>query len=206
MPNYSGAESDFFSLNVQAVCNADMLFTNLVARWRGSVHYSRIFRMSRLKQQFENRRYQGILFGDNGYGCEPYLMTPFLSPQTDAERRYNKALIKSRITIERTFGVWKRVFPCLSLGLRTNVSTTMAVIVATAVLYNYARKTRRVERCFVTLVLGFHFEIFSRAINLHIHDDLSEPAEEMRPPDNVLNTQSGIAARRQLVQSHFATN
>ena len=50
----------FFSLNVQAVCNADMLFTNLVARWRGSVHDSRIFRMSRLKQQFENERYQGI--------------------------------------------------------------------------------------------------------------------------------------------------
>ena len=95
----------FFSLNVQAVCNADMLFTNLVARWRGSVHDSRIFRMSRLKQQFENGRYQGILLGDNGYGCKPYLMTPFLSPQTDAERRYNKALIKSRITIERTFGV-----------------------------------------------------------------------------------------------------
>ena len=96
----------FFSLNVQAVCNADMLFTNLVARWRGSVHDSRIFRMSRLKQQFENGRYQGILLGDNGYRCKPYLMTPFLSPLTDAERRYNKALIKSRITIERTFGVW----------------------------------------------------------------------------------------------------
>ena len=41
-----------FSLNVQAVCNSEMLFMNIVARWRGYVHDSWIFRMSRLKQQF----------------------------------------------------------------------------------------------------------------------------------------------------------
>ena len=131
-----------FSLNVQAVCNSDMIFTNLVARWRGSVHDSRIFLNSLLRQNFEDGRYNGILLGDNGYGCKRYLMTPFLVPQNDGEKRYNRALIKSRTTIERTFGVWKRIFPCLSLGLRTCVDTSMAIIVATAVLYNYARMSR----------------------------------------------------------------
>lgn len=38
--------------------------------------------------------------------------------------------------VERLFGVWKRRFPVLAIGMRTKLSTTMATIVATAVLYN----------------------------------------------------------------------
>lgn len=38
--------------------------------------------------------------------------------------------------IERLFGIWKRRFPVLAIGLRTNEDTTMATIVATAVLHN----------------------------------------------------------------------
>lgn len=38
--------------------------------------------------------------------------------------------------IERTFGVWKRRFPVLSVGIRTQVQTTLATIMATAVLHN----------------------------------------------------------------------
>lgn len=37
--------------------------------------------------------------------------------------------------IETLFGVWKR-FPVLAVGIRTKLSTSMATIVATAVLYN----------------------------------------------------------------------
>jgi len=38
--------------------------------------------------------------------------------------------------IERLFGIWKRRFSVLAIGLRTNEDTTMATIVATAVLHN----------------------------------------------------------------------
>lgn len=38
--------------------------------------------------------------------------------------------------IERLFGIWKRRFPVLAIGLRTKEETTMATIVATAVLHN----------------------------------------------------------------------
>lgn len=38
--------------------------------------------------------------------------------------------------IERLFGIWKRRFPVLAIGLRTKEDTTMATIVATAVLHN----------------------------------------------------------------------
>ena len=51
----------FFSINVQAVCDSDLKFTNIIARWPGSVHDSRIFNNSRLCAQLENRDYKGKL-------------------------------------------------------------------------------------------------------------------------------------------------
>jgi len=36
--------------------------------------------------------------------------------------------------VERLFGVWKRRFPVLAIGIRTQIQTTMATIVATAVM------------------------------------------------------------------------
>ncbi|CAI6353303.1 unnamed protein product [Macrosiphum euphorbiae] len=33
----------YFSINVQAICNSNLLLTNIVARWPGSVHDSTIF-------------------------------------------------------------------------------------------------------------------------------------------------------------------
>ena len=76
-------------MNVQAVCSHDLKFTNIVARWPGSVHDSRIFRNSRLWAKFENHDFNGILVGDSGYALKPYLLTPILNPQTPPERRYN---------------------------------------------------------------------------------------------------------------------
>ncbi|KAM4592384.1 putative nuclease HARBI1 [Odontesthes bonariensis] len=39
---------NFHSINVQMVCNADYLISNVVAKWPGSVHDSRVFRNSDL--------------------------------------------------------------------------------------------------------------------------------------------------------------
>ncbi|XP_053342479.1 putative nuclease HARBI1 isoform X1 [Clarias gariepinus] len=41
----------FHSVNVQMICDADCLITNLEAKWPGSVHDSRIFRASRIYQR-----------------------------------------------------------------------------------------------------------------------------------------------------------
>jgi len=35
----------YHSINCQAICDADLLFSNIVARWRGSVYDSRIFQI-----------------------------------------------------------------------------------------------------------------------------------------------------------------
>ncbi|CAH0730279.1 unnamed protein product, partial [Brenthis ino] len=111
----------FASINVQVVCDADLKIMDIVTRWRGSVHDSRIFRESRLKQRFEAGAFSGILLGDSGYACTPYLFTPLLRTTTPQEERYNNAHISTRNTVERCFGLWKQRFRCLLRGLYCNI-------------------------------------------------------------------------------------
>ena len=78
------------SINVQLICKPDYTISNVVARWPGATHDSRIFQMSRICRAFARRRVSGILLGDSGYPLLPFLMTPISNPTTDAERAYNK--------------------------------------------------------------------------------------------------------------------
>ena len=98
-----------------------------------------MFDNSCLCAQFEQGYIHGMLLGDSGYPCRQNLMTPLADPQTQPERRYNVAQIRTRNTVERMFGVGKRMFPCLSTCLQTELETTLTIIVATAVLYNFVR-------------------------------------------------------------------
>lgn len=85
-----------FSMNVMAVCDAQVKFTNLIANWPGSAHDSRIFRMSKQCQSLQAGQYRGFLLEDSAYALRPYLLTPFLRPSSDKERRYNRAHMKTR--------------------------------------------------------------------------------------------------------------
>ncbi|XP_045213390.2 putative nuclease HARBI1 [Mercenaria mercenaria] len=118
------------------VCDARFGITNVVGKWPGSVHDSRIFRESELCRK-ENGELEGLLLGDSGYPCRSYLMTPYMNIQTAAQERYNIALTRTRVIIEQTFGVLKRRFPCLSYGLRTETTSAPKVTVACVVLHNF---------------------------------------------------------------------
>lgn len=134
---------NYFSLNFQAVCNADLEMTDIVVRWPGSTHDSYIFNNSRLKRMFEEGRYgNAVLVGDSGYACKSYMMTPLDVCNTQSEHLYNESQIRTRNPIERMFGVWKRRFPAMSLGLRLSLDNSFPVIIATAVLHNIAQQTR----------------------------------------------------------------
>ena len=102
----------YFSINVQAIGDAQLLIRNLVVRWPGSAHDSRIFDNSNICARFENNDINGVLLGDNGYPLRPYLITPLLRPQTNPERRFNIAHCRTKVKIENLFGVLKRRFPC----------------------------------------------------------------------------------------------
>lgn len=109
---------DFFSINVQAVCDAKLKIRDIIARWPGSVHDSTIFNNSPLCTVLGAGHYGDyFLLGDSRYFCKKYLLTPFVHPASASEEKYNRAHITTRNAVERCFGVWKRRFPCLQKGM-----------------------------------------------------------------------------------------
>jgi hypothetical protein len=129
------------SINVQATCNANEVFTSVDARWPGSVHDSRIFRNSDIYQVLKSTQAYGhYLIGDSGYGIAPWLLTPFPSHTTSpSERNYNKIYAKDRVIIERCFGMLKRRFPMMGYVIRVKLSNVSSLIVAAFVLHNIAK-------------------------------------------------------------------
>ncbi|KAI8122793.1 putative nuclease HARBI1 [Lucilia cuprina] len=87
----------YFSLNVQAVCDASLKITDIVACWKGSAHDSTIFNESKLKECFEKNEFLGRLIGDGGYKCtNRCLFTPIQNPKDSKEDMFNKVHIKTR--------------------------------------------------------------------------------------------------------------
>ncbi|KAL3203874.1 hypothetical protein MRX96_041647 [Rhipicephalus microplus] len=131
----------------KAVAAPQLQFFDIVAGWPGSVHDSRIFDNSRLRVLYERNRVPGVLLSNAGYECQPYLFIPFSEPgTTDAPKeRYQKALIKTRNVVERAFGMWKRRFPCLDMGMQHKAKNIVHIITACAALHNLACLLREPE-------------------------------------------------------------
>ncbi|KAF6215886.1 hypothetical protein GE061_000221 [Apolygus lucorum] len=101
----------------------------------------RAFSHSMSRALFEQGVYgDAVLVGDSGYACKPYMMTPLDQCHTPAENLYNESQIRTRNPVERLFGVWKRRFPAMALGLRVRLENMLPIITATAVLHNIARR------------------------------------------------------------------
>ena len=141
-----GVEKDKFvnrkgvkSLNVQVVVDANMKMVNLVAQWPGSVHDSLIFTSSAIYASLLHHRqdFPGFILGDAGYAASNFLLRPFAGGGlTGGKRKYQEKLVKTRAIIEKTFGAWKAKFWCLRF-LRTGLAKSQAIIVATAVVWNF---------------------------------------------------------------------
>lgn len=127
----------YMSINVQVICDANLLITDLVSRWPGSAHDERIFNSSRRNAMFEMGQYRdSVLVADSGYMNRPYIMMPLDRVSTSEEALYNESQIRTRNPIERLFGIWKRRFPVLALCIRVHLKNCLPIIVATAVLHN----------------------------------------------------------------------
>ncbi|CAG9109077.1 unnamed protein product [Plutella xylostella] len=171
-----------FSINVQVTVGPRTEILDIVARWAGSMHDSRIFQMSALYMKYTQGMLTGRLVGDSGYPALPFVLTPIRpEPEDPPSIRYNRAQIKTRNIVERTFGIWKRRFPCLSRGLGNKLVTVSNIIVACAVLHN---------------------------ISLQLNDDMSfnptQPDDEPEAMENVAaNTRDGFLLRQFLIENYF---
>lgn len=64
---------------------------------------------------------------------QSFLMTPFINPGDQSERRYSNALCRTRVLIEQTLGFLKKRFQCLNL-LRTKPELAVVYIKALPLL------------------------------------------------------------------------
>lgn len=128
----------YFSINAMVACDHQLRIRNIVARWPGSAHDMVVFMNSNVKNQFEQGMPNSLILGDSGYALEKYFMTPLDNPVTPGELRFQESLIRTRNCIERCIGVWKRRFPCLSVGLRRKITNIQDIVIATAILHNVA--------------------------------------------------------------------
>lgn len=172
----------------QAVASPKLEFLDIVARWAGSTHDSRIFEMSRVNMRYIEGDLTGALLGDAGYPALRYLYTPLANPVTPEQRRYNAAHIKARNVVERTFGVWKKRFPCLSRGLGNVLPTVSNIIVACAVLHNIAITTRD------------ELPEDAEEIELFEEEDVDNPIPIDFAP---AQRNEGFAVRQALIEAHF---
>ncbi|KAK0132453.1 putative nuclease HARBI1 [Merluccius polli] len=78
--------------------------------------------------------FDGYLLGDEGYPCQPSLLTP--DPDPGPQQRFNVAHCRTRSRVEMTIGILKSQFQCLR---KLRVTSERACdIVACGVLHNIA--------------------------------------------------------------------
>lgn len=82
--------NSYHSLNIQVVVNFEDQFTNVVAKWPGSMHDSVIFQNSELETYLSNTANPGVLLGDSGYACSNVLLTPHRDETTPNKLAFNR--------------------------------------------------------------------------------------------------------------------
>ncbi|CAG4941624.1 unnamed protein product [Parnassius apollo] len=138
----------FYSLNCQFVCNAKMEIIHFNATFPGSTHDAAVWQGSSLSQLLETNYVNGVsagewLLGDSGYAQLPWLMTPYAdADENTPEARYNLAHTKTRVLIEKCFGVMKTRFRCIHKHRTLHYDPVKAskIIAAVVVLHNVAIK------------------------------------------------------------------
>ncbi|XP_031328239.1 putative nuclease HARBI1 [Photinus pyralis] len=137
------------SINVMLISDSNTKIIACNARYPGSVHDSAIWQMSNiktyLKREYDNGDKSTHLLGDSGYPLEPWLFTPFSNfEQGSPEERFNNQFKTARNVIERTNGILKGRFRCLSRHrvLLYHPSRAANIIYSCCVLHNIALRAR----------------------------------------------------------------
>ncbi|KAJ6639349.1 putative nuclease HARBI1, partial [Pseudolycoriella hygida] len=133
------------SINAQFICDSKMRFLNVNARYPGSNHDAIIWRCSLAFSFLENianeigEEWQHFLLGDTGYPLQPWLLKPYDTPTTAAQKQFNANLRRLRSLVERAIGLLKARFRCLlnKRKLRYSPLTSGHIIYSCSVLHNF---------------------------------------------------------------------
>ena len=118
----------FFSLNVQAVCDARGIFMDVECRWPGCVHDAKVFANSEIHNKLKSSnlpktfssllpgpgydKIPNYLIGDPAYPLAPFCMKEYQSCKGNSQVIFNNILREARNPVECAFGRLKA--RCLS--------------------------------------------------------------------------------------------
>lgn len=149
-------QKSFHSVVVQAVAEADGLFSSILIGHSGVSHDAHVFRSSRFYQRMQEGSFiEGnpsinygfitippIILGDGAYPLSTWLMKAFPNPITENERNFNKVLNHSRNCVERAFGLLKSRFCRLSVRLDVQIQNINSVIASAVILHNICERKK----------------------------------------------------------------
>lgn len=139
----------YFSINLQAVVDANMRFTNIYCGEPGSLHDARIFRRSPLHQTASVNQAmllpnETFIVGDSAYPSLQWIVPPYKDNGylTHKQKEFNYMISSTRMSIERAFGHLKGRFRRIKFFSEyRQLSFITDTVVAACILHNYCIDT-----------------------------------------------------------------
>ena len=146
----------YYSLNVQAVCDYKGMFMDVECWWPGSVHDSKVFANSSINKMLRNgempatfqtvipggEKVPNYLIGDPAYPLTPFCMKEFDDCNSDEEVIFNNMLRSARNQTEYPFERLKARRAILKRKMDLKLEILPTVIYACFILHNYCEKNK----------------------------------------------------------------
>lgn len=141
----------YHSVVMQVVVDCNDLFRDIVTGWPGSVHDARILSNSSfynkgnnktlfpdIKERIGDQDVPIVILGDPAYPLLPWPLEayPENTKTPQSQRAFNYRLSRARMTVENTFGRWKRRFRRFSKRIDMEVPGVLNLTAASCVLHN----------------------------------------------------------------------
>ncbi|XP_014292439.1 putative nuclease HARBI1 [Halyomorpha halys] len=140
-PNIYKNNHGYYSVNTQIVCDQDKKILN-ITECPGSTLSAVVWQCSRIGKVMKDNYSKGNkntwLLGDSCYPAYPWLLTPFASPSTPEEDKYNLMHTQARSYVLSTIGLLKGRFRCLTKDrvLHYKPKVALKIVRACVTLHN----------------------------------------------------------------------
>ena len=146
----------FFSLNIQAVCDSNGSFMDVECKWPGSVHDAKVFANSSICKNLNNGQLPithltvlpghnpvpNYLIGDPAYPLTQFCLKEYQTCSNNGEVIFNNMLRSARNQVECAFGRLKARWRFLTRQVDLKFDVIPTVIYSCFVLHNYCERNK----------------------------------------------------------------
>ena len=144
----------YFSLNIQAVCDSNGYFIDVECMWPGSVHDAKVFANSSVSKNLTNGQLpvtyltlipgcnsvSSYLIGDPAYPLTKFCIKEYQSCSNNAEVIFNNMLRSARNQVECAFGRLKARWRFLTRKIDLKLESVPTVAYTCFILHNYCER------------------------------------------------------------------